>query len=304
MGRGKARGGNPLADCVRACGRNLPAALLLYRLNYWAPYATEGWVANTWEQWAAETGLSPSQVRRAARHLRTLGLVEARTTYRLREHGQQELRVYEIGQGGVDDSGHPPCTPVDTHPVQNCTPSHTKGAERYYMEVPHGGAQVIPLRGPKDKKTVAEVAQRLAQDTAPPTEAQVLAQAAQARSLTELLHVWRDAQRVRRPGWVPSLEANGKAKGYVRALDRALPEGTLGTVLALLGARWDSFCSHLVAERGWPRDKLGAPSLALAASQPEAVCTWVAKQDDAAPDEVPGDGDTPNAQMERLFNES
>jgi hypothetical protein len=69
-----------LARCLNVT-QNANAAQLLFRIIYWMPRATirhhgKTWVANSSDQWCEQTGLTPTQYRRAIARLRQLHLVE------------------------------------------------------------------------------------------------------------------------------------------------------------------------------------------------------------------------------------
>lgn len=146
---------------------------------------------------------------------------------------------------------------------------------------------------------VGEIARRFTEDQKI-TEEQVLAEAerlAKPRSfksargsehakMTDLLRLWRDAQRVAwRPGdpVVLELRPNGIDAGHIRTLERTMPPGTLPYVLALLGMRWDSFRVYLARTRKW---EVGRAALGVAVTRMDAVAEWVHQQRDTNPEVV------------------
>ena len=293
---------------------NLAAAILLYRLRYWMPRAKlkpksqapddpRVWVIKSHREWAEETGLSETQCQRAMKVLKRLGLVECgqhkfggRTILFTRLKGGPSLRVVKGGRTKSSDPGFDDIEqPVPDGSARLRNPGSTNSSNPSHRGTRHkatkrtkraGLASGSPensfqnsFRGENRRERTNQIAERFeAEEETTEEDVWRKAEGAEASgSMRALLDVWCAAQRVSRgSAFVPSLPNRGKAAGHVKTLRKALPEGTVAHVIALLGLRWASFRRHLERDCGWDREKLSrSPSLTLAASRPEAVAAWV-----------------------------
>lgn len=98
-----------LARCVLAT-KNKNAGQLLYRIHFWMSKATvehhgRKFVANSAEQWCAQTGLSYDQYRRAIARLRKLGFVETEQHLFGRKN-VTHVRITALGFEAIETASH------------------------------------------------------------------------------------------------------------------------------------------------------------------------------------------------------
>jgi len=120
-----------------------------------------------------------------------------------------------------------------------------------------------------------------------PTESEVLDSAKGAINVTDLLRVWRDGQRASKPKqMIPHLPPQGKAGGHIKTLRKALGDESVGTVLALVAARWASFRAYLEDEAQWKSQLPAQANLGVLVVALEHVGGWLAAELKPAEPEV------------------
>lgn len=151
---------------IRALDGRAAEAIVLQQLHYWLPHARSEhdghrWVYNTYEQWADQTGLSPSQAKRAMGRLEARGLVVVS-----QPAGQDRTRWYRIDYDHEILAGDEPVPSVGRErPLQQTDPSDDSGSTETTQETTHKTSlSAVPSDPPNDwSQEVVELTREFAQ---------------------------------------------------------------------------------------------------------------------------------------------
>jgi hypothetical protein len=251
-----------LARCC-AAAKNSNAGMLLYRINYWMPFAKvtfggKKFSANSAANWCEETNLTYDQYRRAISHLRKLHFVETEqhlfgrkniTHVRITDLGIQAIQDASPGKGISASAG----TSKDATPNDGINAQlNIKGVSS--LEVLNGGS-TMPLasalgNGHANEKP-NEVTGNTEMEKEEPEDLKKLALKSAATSPcspSDLAELWRVEIQAHCPHYVPPVTSQELAQ--FKKIIAACPPGFAPTVVTVCIKDWWMFCKSAKASSG------------------------------------------------------
>jgi hypothetical protein len=264
-----------LPQCFQAARGNSDAAMLLYKICYWAVRATvpidgKTWIAKDRATWMRELGgLSFGRFRRALDLLRRLGLVETRqahfgsdnrniTHLRLVWNAHLEPEMLDRGYAAVppDWYTHVPLLSKSNTPIEiqrknkNCVLPHAgpKASEDRQeglpIVFPENVAPTPPTPAPPSVEEIAVTARAQSDSNEiTPAPAKKKAQPVWLLSLQ-----WKNTVSQVHGAFVPDLTA--KQRGQLGQLIKKVPPDTAGDVLDACICDWVGFVTRAKADAG------------------------------------------------------